>query len=247
MALCPKCYGILNFWDVKAECPHCGVNIPNYNWEARLDEDAENAVVAWKKFRRFTTNLKSALFGSKLRIIRFVCTFLPLVALVLPLANYTLSIPFVDSAPQNMTLLDFTLNTLLNLNWGSLIKLTASSTIGTPVLFIMLAVLLLYLAVVFGVLNFLFVLLKAPSLKATSNVILCIGSDLCFIVSGILFTVAMSMLGKTSVVFIQGSVQFGLFVGIALFTLNVVLNIIVNKTFKKERKEIELAEAEETA
>lgn len=245
MALCPKCYGILNFWDFKAECPHCGVNIPNYNWEARLDEDAENAVVAWKKFRRFTTNLKSALFGSKLRIVRFVCTFLPLIALVLPLASYTLSIPFVDSAPQNMTLLDFTLNTLLKLNWGSLIKLTASSAIGTPVLFIMLSVLLLYLAVVFGVLNFLFVLIKASSLKATGNVILCIGSDLCFIAAGVLFTAAMSMLGKTTVVFIQGSVQFGLFVGIALFTLNVVLNIIVNKTFKKERKEIELAEAEE--
>jgi hypothetical protein len=53
----------------------------------------------------------------------------------------------------------------------------------------------------------------------------------------------MSMLEKTTVVFIQGSVQFGLFVGIALFTLNVVLNIIINKSFKKQR----LAQAEEDA
>ena len=247
MALCPKCYGILNFWNIKAECPHCGVNIPNYNWEARLDEDAENAIVAWKSFRRFTSNFKSALFGSKLRIVRFICTFLPLVALVLPLASYTLSIPFVDSAPQNMTLLDFTLNTLLTLNWGSLIKLTASSAIGTPVLFIMLAILLLYLAVIFGVLNFLFVLLKASKLKATGNVVLCVGSDLCFIVAGILFTLAMSMLSKTTVVFIQGSVQFGLFVGIALFTLNVVLNIIVNKSMKKQRLQQEAEDAAEAA
>lgn len=243
MALCPKCYGILNFWNIKAECPHCGVNIPNYNWEARLDEDAERAVGAWKKFRRFTSNLKSALFGSKIRIVRFVCTFLPLIALILPLAQYTINLPLVNSEQQNMTLLDFTLNSLLSLNWGSLIKLTSSDFIGTPVLFIMISVLALYLAVVFGVLNFLFVLLKAPSLKATGNVILCIGSDICFILAGVLFTVAMSMLEKTTVVFIQGSVQFGLFVGIALFTLNVVLNIIINKSFKKQR----LAQAAEDA
>lgn len=247
MALCPKCYGILNFWNFKAECPHCGVNIPNYNWEGRLEEDAENAVVAWKKFNRFTGNLKSALFGSKIRIIRFVCTFLPLIALVLPLAQYTMNLPFVDSSQQSMTLLDFTLNSLLSLNWGSLIKLISSDFIGTPVMFIMVSVLALYLAVVFGVLNFLFVLLRAPKLKAAGNVILCIGSDFCFILAGILFTVAMSMLGKTTVVFMQGTVQFGLFVGIALFTLNVVLNIIINKSFKKERKAQELEDAEETS
>lgn len=237
MALCPKCYGILKFWHVKAECPHCGVNIPNYDWEGRLDRDAENAVVAWRKFRRFTGNFKSALFGSKLRIIRFICTFLPLVALVLPLANYTLSIPFIDSAPQNMTLLDFTLNTLLTLNWGSLVNLISSDVLGLPVLFLMISIVCLYLAVVFGVLNFIFVLIKAPSLKALSNIILCIGSAICFIIPGILFTIAMTEISETTVLFMQGSVQFGLFVGIALFTLNIVLNILVNKSFKKQRKE----------
>ena len=45
----------------------------------------------------------------------------------------------------------------------------------------------------------------------------------------------------------QGTVQFGLFVGIALFTLNVVFNIIINKSFKKERKAQELEDAEETS
>ena len=60
MALCPNCYAILNFWDVKAECPHCGVNIPNFNWEGRLEEDAKNAEIAWVKFRQFTGNFQSA-------------------------------------------------------------------------------------------------------------------------------------------------------------------------------------------
>lgn len=236
MALCPNCHEILNFWNVKAECPFCGVNIPNYDWEGRLDEDARNAEVAWVKFRKFTGNFKSALFGSKLRILRFICTFLPLVALVLPLANYTINnLPFVDSSQQSFTLLDFTLNTLLSLNWGSLASLCSSETIGLPFTLILISVLCLYLAVVFGVLNFVFILIKAPSLKATSNIVLCILSDICFILPAIFFTIASNSISNNSAAFITGSVQFGIFVGIALFTLNVVLNVIVNKTLKKQR------------
>lgn len=237
MALCPNCYAILNFWNIKAECPHCGVNIPNYNWEGRLNEDAERAEIAWIKFRKFTGNFKSALFGSKLRVIRFICTFLPLVALVLPLAKYSVSLPFLSNYEQNFTLLDFTLNKLLTLNWGSLINLAGTENLGIPLLLLMLSVLLLYLAVVFGVLNFLFVLIKAPSLKAGANIVLCILSDLCFILPGIFFAIATNIISDTSAVVIDGGVQFGLFVGIALFTLNVVLNAFVNKSMKKQRKE----------
>ena len=239
MALCPNCNEILNFWNIKAECPYCGVNIPNYNWEGRLNEDAERAEFAWVKFRKFTGNFKSALFGSKLRIIRFICTFLPLVALVLPLASYSISLPFINDSNNAFTLLDFTLNKLLTLNWGSLINLVGTNNLGTPLLLVILSVLLLYLAVVFGVLNFLFVLIKAPSLKAGANIVLCVLSDLCFILPGIFFTIATNIISNTSAVVISGSIQFGLFVGIALFTLNVVLNTIVNKTMKKQRSEQE--------
>lgn len=235
MALCPNCYAILNFWNIKAECPHCGVNIPNYDWEGRLNEDAEKAEIAWIKFRRFTGNFKSALFGTKLRVIRFICTFLPLVALVLPLANYTVTLPFLYSSQESFTLLDFTLNKFLTLNWGSLLSLAGAENLGTALLLVMLSVLLPYLAVVFGVLNFIFVLIKAPSLKAGANIVLCILSDICFILSGIFFTIATTQISNTSAVVIAGSVQFGLFVGIALFTLNVVLNTIVNKSMKKQR------------
>lgn len=239
MALCPNCYEILNFWNIKAECPHCGVNIPNYNWENRLDEDAKKAEIAWVKFRRFTGNFKSALFGDKIRIIRFICTFLPLIALVLPLAKYSVVLPFLNVYEESFTLLDFTLNTLLTLNWGALINLAGAENLGVALLLLLLSVLLLYLAVVFGVLNFIFVLIKAPSLKAGANMVLCILSDLCFILPGIFFTVGTALISDTSAAVISGSVQFGLFVGIALFTLNIVLNTLVNKSMKKQRQEQE--------
>ena len=66
MALCPKCHGILNFWNVKAECPYCGVNIPNYNWEERLEQDAINSERSFASFRRKTGAFKNAFLGTKL-------------------------------------------------------------------------------------------------------------------------------------------------------------------------------------
>lgn len=237
MALCPKCGRHLNIWHIKAECPTCGVNIPNYDWEGRLNEDAENAQIAWAKFNKFTGNFKSALFGSKLRIIRFIFTFVPLVALILPLASYSVNLPFVFADSVNMNLVDFTLNTLLKLNWGSLISLMGSGIIGAPTGMLFISILLLYLAVVFGVLNFIFVLIRAPKLKAGFNITMCVLSTLCFAAAAVLFSICISLVADTSIGFISGSVQYGIFVGIALFTLNAVLNTITNKGFKKQRAE----------
>jgi len=237
MAACPKCGRHLNIWHIKAECPTCGVNIPNYDWEGRLNEDAENAKIAWAKFNKFTGNFKSALFGNKLRIFRFIFTFVPLVALILPLANYSINLPFVFADSVNMTLVDFTLNTLLKLNWGSLISLVSSGFVGAPTGMLFISILLLYLAVVFGVLNFIFVLLRAPKLKAGFNITVCVLSTICFAVAAVLFTICVSLVSNTSISFITGSVQYGVFVGIALFALNVVLNTLTNKSFKKQRAE----------
>ena len=49
MAKCPKCNRKLHIWNVKAECPDCGVNIANYDWENRLEQDAIEAEIAFAK------------------------------------------------------------------------------------------------------------------------------------------------------------------------------------------------------
>lgn len=236
MANCPKCGYHLKPWDIKAECPQCGVNIPNYNWEERLDRDAANAEIAWIKFKKFTGNFKSALFGSKLRIIRFIFTFVPLSVLILPLANYSLNLPFY-TGESKFTLLDFSLNSLLSLNWGALLKLVLSDFIGSSILMLFIGILLTYLAVVFGVLNFIFILIKAPKLTTNTNTAMCAASTLCFIFAAILFAVAMSSTASTTIVFISGSLQYGIFIGIGLFALNAFINIAVGKGFKKQLKE----------
>ena len=236
MANCPKCGRALGFLDVRAECPSCGVNIPNYNWEARLEEDAANAEIAWSKFRRFTGNFKSAVFGKKIRIVRFVCTFLPLVALVLPAVTVLLNIPLIDTGKANISMLSFVLNYFSSINIGSLSGLFGEAHIGTSVLMLAAAIALLFLAVVFGVLNFVFVLVDAFKLKAKKNIVLCVLSDLCFIIAAVLFGIAFSGFSASSVNLLSGSVSYGIFVGIALFSLNVALNVIISKQFKAERQ-----------
>jgi len=127
------------------------------------------------------------------------------------------------------------LNKLLNLNWGSLLNLTKLDEFGVSFAMIFIALLLLYLAVVFGVLNFVFILISAPSLKATVNCVLCAGSALCFILSPILYSVAVNNFSSLGLELFTGNVHFGIFVGIILFTLNFVLNFITNKSMKIER------------
>lgn len=235
MAFCPKCGNHLKIWHIKAECPYCNVNIPNYNWEARLNADAENAQKAWAQFRKFTGNFKSALFGTKLRIIRFIFTFVPLCVLILPLANYSLNIPFTGVESVDFTLLDFTLNSLTVLDWGSLIKLVASEYIGFPMGMFFAALVLLYLAVIFGVLNFVFILIKAPYLKSAANVTVCLLSTLCLALSALLLVLGNAAISDTSITFISATLEYGIFLGIAFFALNTALNVIIGKGFKKQR------------
>ena len=235
MSYCPHCFKQLHFWNVKAECPHCGTNIPNYDWENMLERDAKKAEEAWRGFRTFTKNFKSALFGNKLRIIRFIFTFVPLIVLVLPVASYIFNLPFLSEETRKVTLLDFTLNNLLNINWGSIINLVKLDELGISFAFIFIALLLLYLAVVFGVLNFICILACASSLKATINCVLCAGSALCFILSPVLYSIAVNNLSSAELGIFTGNVHFGIIVGVILFTLNFILNFITNKSMKKER------------
>ena len=84
---CPNCGKKLKFYNIKAECSQCGVSIPNFNWEARLEEDN---IKAEEKFQTFYGNLNRiaySLWGTKLRIVRIILSFIPAVGFILPWAS----------------------------------------------------------------------------------------------------------------------------------------------------------------
>mgnify|MGYP000363541668 CR=1 FL=1 len=83
---CPNCGKKLHFWNVKAECSSCGVSIPNYNWQERLEEDSDKAEKQFAVFYKSLNRIAYSIWGTKLRIARLVLTFLPAIGFILPWA-----------------------------------------------------------------------------------------------------------------------------------------------------------------
>ena len=236
-AKCPQCGKSLKLWHAKAECPYCGVNIPNYQWEQRLSDDADFAENAFAKMHYKTANFKSAVVGSKLRIARLVLTFAPLIALLLPLFNFKLTLPFRNSE-ESISFLTFILNYLLKVDIGSVLKLIGGEVLGTATLMVVIACVLLLLAVVFGVLNFFVLLIAGIKLKYKFNIILNVLATVCWSVASVFFvqfTNACAELGGGIIT--DCSLGFGFIVGTVLFLVNVTLNIVVGKSLKQQMEE----------
>lgn len=234
---CPSCGRTLKLWEFKAECPKCGANIPNHQWEKRLSDDADVAEFAFAKMHYKTKNFKSAVFGSKLRIARLVLTFAPLIALLLPLYNFTLALPF-RSGKESVSFLTFVLDYLLKVDIGSVLTLMGGEVLGKAATMVVIACVLLLLAVVFGVLNFFVLLISGFKLKYVFNIILNVLATVCWGVAAVFFmqfTSACTELGGGIIT--ECKLGFGFIVGCILFLVNVVMNIIVGKSLKKQMAE----------
>lgn len=236
-AKCPECGHTLKLWNAKAECPECGTNIPNYQWEKRLNEDADIAENAFAKMHYKTANFKSAIAGSKLRIVRLVMTFAPLIALVLPLYDFTLSLPFRHTE-ESVSFLTFILNYLLKVDIGSVLKLISGEVLGDAALKVVIACVLLLVAVVCGVLNFFVLLISGIKMRYRLNVALNFISTISWAVAAVFFaqfTSACTTLGGGIIT--ECSLGIGFIVGCVLFAINFVLNAIVGKGLKKQLRE----------
>ena len=234
---CPQCGHTLKIWNFKAECPECGTNIPNYQWEQRLSDDADFAESAFAKMHYKTANFKSAAAGSKLRIVRLVMTFAPLVALLLPLYNFTISLPFREST-ESVSFLTFVLNYLLKVDIGSVLKLIGGEVLGDAALKVVIACVLLLVAVVCGVSNFFVLLISGIKLRYRLNIALNLISTISWGVAAAFFaqfTSACAALGGGIIT--ECSLGIGFIVGCVLFAINFVLNIVVGKSLKKQLNE----------
>lgn len=236
-AKCPECGHTLKLWNAKAECPKCGTNIPNYQWEKRLNEDADIAENAFAKMHYKTANFKSAVAGSKLRIVRLVMTFAPLIALVLPLYNFTLSLPFRHTE-ESVSFLTFILNYLLKVDIGSVLKLLGGEVLGDAALKAVIACVLLLVAVVCGVSNFFVLLISGIKMRYRLNIALNFISTVSWGLAAVFFaqfTSACTALGGGIVT--ECSLGIGFVVGCVLFAVNFVLNLVVGKGLKKQLNE----------
>lgn len=234
MAKCPNCGKKLKWYEFRAECKSCGTNIPNYNWETRLEEDADKAETSFAKLHYRLNNFKSATVGNPFRIIRLVATLLPLVGLVVPLVKVSLSLPFYEDT-STVSFLTLILNYITKLDFMGGFQLMSATALGSTFKFLMLAIVFAFLAVVAGVLNFLVVLIAAVSLKAGFNIFLNVVATAGWIASAVLLSISVTNAMSNNIDVFSGNViWWGYAIGAALFLANVVISAVASKSFKKQ-------------
>lgn len=243
---CPNCGEKLKWYHIKAECVHCGANIPNYNWEARLEEDNKIAEAKFASLYAKLNMLKYSVFGTKLRIARILMSFIPAVGFILPWAAVTSE---TDSLAFDLLGL-FAKGTNTLKFFGIFFKDIGgilSSMAGTS-LYIIIGFLLMLLSIVTIVIAFFvpFVRFKKP--KTNAAWITDIISIVFAVAAAGMFSVAAGAGIKGADSFMIGSLEFtnasvsvmwGLFVYIALLAVAFIGNLLVSRADIKSEEELE--------
>ena len=95
---CPKCGGEIPFYDLKANCKHCGVNIYYYSQDALLARDAKRTELEAGVARMVIARIKASFIGGGLQIARMVFIIATIASLLLPIGAVKFHLPFYDGA-----------------------------------------------------------------------------------------------------------------------------------------------------
>lgn len=252
MAKCPKCGRKLHIWDVKAECPDCGVNIANYDWERRLEEDSIAAEAAFAKLHEAMRRFKYSFAGTKLRIARIPISVLPLFSLLLPLGSLAVSIPFCEEK-FTLNLITLVMN-LMKFDILGILKAPGSEIIGAASLRFLLSLLFVVFSTLSLLVSLVFLLLNFKKLNSKGLFITNLVAGLMMFSSAICFNSFSSMLQASTLAdAVSCSPSWGIFVSGALFLLSAAVNLAVALSpvnippeEKKEESPEEPAEEKET-
>ncbi len=244
---CPKCGGILRIYHVKAECPHCGANIPNYNWEARLEEDSAIAEAKFASLYGKLNLLRYSIFGTKLRIARLFMSLIPALGFILPWAYVTsekdsLYFDLLGLFTDGTSTIDF---------FGILFKDIGGilSKLEGPVLYIMVGLLLMLLSIVIIVIAFFMPIIRFTKPKTNAAWITDILSIFAAVAAAAMFIMAGTPAYESAGFFI-GTLEFsagasadamwGLFVYVMLLAVAFVANLLVSRSEVTSEEDLEI-------
>ena len=247
---CPNCGRRLRWYDVKAECKDCGVSIPNFNWEARLEEDADLAAEKSLAFHKTMNMFAYSIWGTKLRIVRIIMSFIPIIGYIVPWFVIksdadSIGIDLFGLFTDGHTLLDLFKDFFGNTD---VFFTNMSYEGGSGVLsYTMLAVLFMVLSLLFAVIAFFMILFTHKHPKSKLMVIFDCLSVLSVVASGIVFTIGIkSVAAETAVNFgiyplynITGNVMWDYFVALALLVVAFIFNFLVSKADAKSHEQLE--------
>lgn len=243
MAKCPKCNRKLHIWNVKAECPDCGVNIANYDWENRLEQDAVEAEAAFAKLRESVTKFRYSFIGSKLRIARIPISVLPLFTFLLPLGTIAVSIPFYESGNITINAISLVMN-ILNFDIGGIFKAPSSEIIGDTALNFMLSILLVVLSALSLLVSLVFLMLNFKKFNSKGLFMTNLIASAMMFASSYFFTQFSSMMEASTLAdTIACGPSWGVYVSGAAFLASAITNLFVSlqkvdlDSFKEKEKE----------
>lgn len=250
MASCPNCGKTLHWYNVKAECSACGVSIPNFNWEARLEEDNEKAEKKFQSFYKSLNRIAYSIWGTKLRIARIVLSFLPAVGFILPWAYLksdanSIGIDLIGIFTDGKSLIDL-LSSFFG-NAGLYFTNMSYESYSGALTYSMISVLFMLLSLVFIVVAFFLILFTFKHSKTKAMFVFDVLSIASAVVSAIMFKAGTSSYGSQTgfnfgdipVYNAQGGIMWGFFIALALLIVAAVINLAVSNAPAKSDEELE--------
>lgn len=223
MANCPNCNKKLHIWNIKAECPACGKNIPNYNWEERLEEDARQREEAFFKMHTYLNKLKFNVVGNPMRILRLVFSFLPIVGYVVPLASVSFQTADGVTDIKNFSLLSLFLDKQVSI--GAIFALLSDSTKQAGV-WALTVLGLLAASLLFGVIAFFLVPFATRNLRSSVHAVFHAICIVLYALSPVMLPRFLEAYTATGLAQAAGTVGWGIYLGIALFAVAFVFDLI---------------------
>lgn len=247
---CPNCGKKLKWYNMKAECSECGVSIPNYNWEGRLEEDAQRVEKKFASFYKSVNIFSYSIWGTKLRRLRIILSFIPIIGYILPWAylksdTNSIGIDVIGLFTDGKSLIDVIMDFFANQSlYFTNMAYEGNSGLLT---FTMLSILFMALSLVFIVIAFFLILFTFKHPKTKAMVVFDALSIASAVASGVLFLVGIGNastqtavnFGTISLYNISGGISWGIFVAIALLAVALVANLLVAKAPAKSDEELE--------
>lgn len=246
---CPNCGKKLHFWDIKAECSACGVSIPNYNWQERLEEDNIRAEKQFAVFYKSINRIAYTIWGTKLRIARLFITIIPALGYILPWATLKSDANSFDlsiiSFFGNKSLIDFFKSFFGDA--GLYITNMKLEGFGGALTLSVAGYFLFVLSALFIVIAFFMTIIMCKHPKTVTTVVFdvlsilaAVASVVCFVTSGTFAQEAVAFnFGDFAVFNGTASISWGFFIAVALLLVAMGINIAVVKAPAKSDETLE--------
>lgn len=254
---CPNCGKKLHWYDVKAECSNCGISIPNFNWEERLEADNELAERKFASFYRGLNRLAYSIWGTKLRIARIVLSVLPVIGFILPWATLKSDAESVGLDLFGMTCSKSLIDLFGDFFGNTSLYITNMGYEGFSgtLSFTMYAVLCMVLSLLFAVIAFFLILILAKHSKTKAITVFECMSVASAVASAVCFTLGVKgapaelgiNFGSFPVYNATGGVAWGFYVALALLLVAVGINAAVAKAPAKSDDVLEAERLERKA